>query len=351
MSTTTITTVLQPPPTKLAVHTIFRANCQECGADVSHVGHDAAVAAQRRIEELEQQVKILTDKATAAVDKLADYEDQLHQLKSQSQPPPATMPTATPPTDQPTQVPTPRTQPPDRPPSRPNSTVSRLSALLPSTRRSASTPPAASMPNTPFNHTPSPFSPLPAPPHTSLPQNAPEADLLTALTHETRLRRAAEARLSETASEVEELTSSLFSEANEMVARERKAVKRLGEEVEEGRRGMERLGEELEEGRRKQEGLERRCREREERVKVLERRAREKDERLERLEQRVGRGERVRGLLREGVGIGGGIGVGVGSVGGGGGETGAGNGAGSGDGTENASVLQSGAGTQNGPAS
>ena len=70
-----------------------------------------------------------------------------------------------------------------------------------------------------------------------------------------------------------------------MVAKERKAAKRLKDELEE-RRGV-------------QDGLEKRIREKEERLGVLERRAKEKDERLERLEQRVGRGERVRGLLRD----------------------------------------------------
>lgn len=86
-----------------------------------------------------------------------------------------------------------------------------------------------------------------------------------------------------------------------MVAKERKAATRLKDE--------------LEERRRVQEGLERRVREKEERLGVLERRAREKDERLERLEQRVGRGERVRGLLREsGLGQGPGAANGKGSV-------------------------------------
>ena len=36
--------------------------CQRCGTDVSYI----AEGAQRRVSELEQQVRILTDKATAA---------------------------------------------------------------------------------------------------------------------------------------------------------------------------------------------------------------------------------------------------------------------------------------------
>ena len=71
--------------------------------------------------------------------------------------------------------------------------------------------------------------------------------------------------MTQTNSELEELSAQLFTEANEMVAAERKARARL-----------------------------------EERVVVLERREREKAGRLEVLERRVGRVERVRGILAQG---------------------------------------------------
>ena len=83
------------------------------------------------------------------------------------------------------------------------------------------------------------------------------------LTREQSLRQAAESKVSETNEELEELSAQLFTEANEMVATERKARARL-----------------------------------EERVAVLERRDQEKRARLEVLEGRLGRIERVRDLLK-----------------------------------------------------
>lgn len=83
------------------------------------------------------------------------------------------------------------------------------------------------------------------------------------LTREQSLRQAAESRVSETNEELEELSAQLFTEANEMVATERKARAKL-----------------------------------EERVAVLERRDKEKRTRLEVLESRLGRIERVREMLK-----------------------------------------------------
>ena len=83
------------------------------------------------------------------------------------------------------------------------------------------------------------------------------------LTREQSLRQAAESRVSQTNEELEELSAQLFSEANEMVATERKARAKL-----------------------------------EERVAVLERRDKEKRTRLEVLESRLGRIERVREMLK-----------------------------------------------------
>ena len=83
------------------------------------------------------------------------------------------------------------------------------------------------------------------------------------LTREQSLRQAAESRVSETHEELEELSAQLFTEANEMVATERKARAKL-----------------------------------EERVAVLERRDKEKRARLDVLEGRLGRIERVRDMLK-----------------------------------------------------
>ena len=168
------------------------------------------------------------------VDKLADYEDELRQLKSTSQN-----------VDQNLNVPP---KSPSRPSSAPsnhpnrNNLPARLSNLLPSSRRTTSQ--------------------LPDPPLTPdhLPSNS--ADLLTLLTKEQTLRQAAESRVSQTNEELEELSAQLFTEANEMVAAERKARAKL-----------------------------------EERVAILEGRDKEKRSRLEMLESRLERIERVRGLL------------------------------------------------------
>jgi hypothetical protein len=91
-------------------------------------------------------------------------------------------------------------------------------------------------------------------------------DLVAALTREQSLREGAERKLDEASGELEELSAQLFMQANEMVATERKARARL-----------------------------------EARVEVLERRDGEKRKRLEKLEHAVQRIDRVRGLLAPGT--------------------------------------------------
>ena len=85
------------------------------------------------------------------------------------------------------------------------------------------------------------------------------------IANEKRLRLAAESSLSSAHRELEELTTQLFSQANEMVAAERRARAKL-----------------------------------EERVAVLEKRDLEKRRRLERLEKAVERINRVRELVNTG---------------------------------------------------
>ena len=162
------------------------------------------------------------------MDKLADYEDQLHKLKANPRPsaPPSRGP-GPPPYSTVTTDPVPaRTTTPTFP--------SRLTNLL-----------------SPRLTTP---SPPPLPPTT--------IDLQAALSREQKLRVAAEGQLNAASTELEELSTQLFMQANEMVASERKARAKL-----------------------------------EARVEVLERRDNEKRARLERLENAVRRVERVRGLL------------------------------------------------------
>ena len=94
----------------------------------------------------------------------------------------------------------------------------------------------------------------------SIDSNASE--LQNVLSHEKTMRKAAESQLTQVNMELEELTVQLFTEANEMVAQERRARAKL-----------------------------------EDRVTLLEQRDLEKRKRLERLERAIARVERVRKLV------------------------------------------------------
>ncbi|KAI9820986.1 MAG: hypothetical protein M1832_003458 [Thelocarpon impressellum] len=230
------TATLRPAPSAALSFTTpsSASTCPNCGTGIAGE-HADGPDAQRRIAELEGQVKILTGKATAAVDRLADYEDELRQLKSaQSKASaPAGVERATTPTPETGGLPL-RSTTPTSPLPTALTTTTRLSSFL--TARKAALPQPPSTPST--------------------------SDLEAALTRESRLREAAEGKLSQASGELEELSTELFAQANEMVAAERKARAKL-----------------------------------EERVAVLERRDGEKRARLERLEGAVKRVERVRGLL------------------------------------------------------
>ncbi len=103
-----------------------------------------------------------------------------------------------------------------------------------------------------------------------------ETDLRDALTREQNLRKTAEMKLTQVNGELEDLSVTLFQQANEMVATERRARAKLKESA--------RLWEE-------------RARKLEERVKVLEKRDKDKGKRLARLEEAMGRVERVKRLI------------------------------------------------------
>ena len=261
-------------------------SCSACGCDFHSLVDPAAEAADahHRLHQLEGQVKILNSKAASAVDKLADYEDELRYLREaharaeqQSQtngaspqplegPGPAIAPTAAGQLQQPQQPP---------------QTLSRLaslSALLPGRRKEA-TSNSAHMPITPATGTfPQHDNNTLSPPKTpfsligsargalqsshSDTQVVTLSSLQSSLDEERNLRLRAESSLSQTQTELEELTAQLFGQANEMVATERKARAKL-----------------------------------EERVRVLEQRDTDKRKRLERLEKAVLRIERVKQMV------------------------------------------------------
>ncbi|PBP25369.1 ribosomal protein L32 [Diplocarpon rosae] len=208
------------------------AACPNCGIGLPDRS-GTAIDTQKQIDDLQAQVRLLTQKATNAddglkkdtVDKWADYEDEIHELKAQHARSSAEA-------------------------ARAEAASPNRSSYLPVQNRLSSFLTRKSTPNLKN----------PAPP------NIPSAsDLAAALTREQALRQAADKKLDESSAELEELSTQLFMQANEMVATERKARAKL-----------------------------------EERVALLESRDGEKRKRLERLEGAVARIERVRGLLAPG---------------------------------------------------
>ncbi|KAM7195262.1 hypothetical protein V8F33_006770 [Rhypophila sp. PSN 637] len=275
MSTTTMTVSSSTPVTTLTTTPC----CPNCGTDIGIPAFEetqaALLDAHNKINDLQAQVRLLNQKATAAVDRWADYEDELAKLRAQldtqqSQQtvtsPPAAMAT-------PTQTPSPM-----RTSFLPAGAATRLSAFLsPRTKSAPQQHPTASpttaglRPQTRNSNNPpsllgSPFYPLSP---SGLPASSPTPStesLLEALSREQALRQEAEGKLNETSKEVEELSVTLFEQANEMVASERRARAQL-----------------------------------EDRVATLEKRDSEKKKRLERLEGAMKRIERVRGMLDDGL--------------------------------------------------
>ncbi|KGO75188.1 GDPGTP exchange factor Sec2p [Penicillium italicum] len=225
--------------------------------------------AHDRIHELEGQVHALTARASATATKLSEYEDEIRRLRA-SQPqgsyhtprsssslgrPPSRADHSSP------QRPTSSESQPQPQPQTYQSRLTNLASFLPYRRSSATTTTSsgAGLPSTP--------TALTTPPTHMSPANSEHtAELQNALTREQRLRKAAESQLSQASTELEELTVQLFSQANEMVAEERKARAKL-----------------------------------EERVAVLEQRDVEKRSRLEKLEKAVARVERLRALVNHDI--------------------------------------------------
>ncbi|KAH7361989.1 hypothetical protein B0T11DRAFT_279941 [Plectosphaerella cucumerina] len=273
-STATMTTTAAAPLPTLSL-SLSAACCPSCGLDLpvpstpsihnGKVEGEAAAAslleAQARIADLEAQVRLLNQKASAAIDRWADYEDELARLRSQraaSEPPHPQQVVAVAAS---TGLPSPSPTRSSFLPSSAGGVANRLSALLSRKSTPALRPQsiaASSAPNLGLQDDNEPPSTPDTPSH---PLNQ-HADLLSALRHEKNLRLAAESRLSTTSQEVEELSVSLFEQANEMVATERRARAQLAE-----------------------------------RVEILEKRDSDKRRRLERLEGAVGRIDRVRKLL------------------------------------------------------
>ncbi|KAM4056175.1 GDP/GTP exchange factor sec2p domain-containing protein [Hirsutella rhossiliensis] len=214
MSSTAVLTMAtaQLPASTTAPRTAtMTACCPGCGYGRSSSATESSelLLAQSRIHDLESQVRHLNQKAAAAADRWAAYEAELSKLRAQQTAPRAPSSLA-----QPQHQLDPASAAPS--PTRTSflqSAPGRISALL-----------------YPRKSTPNLRSDTPPLPSSATTNNTTE-DLLEALTREKTLRREAEGRLSATSKEVEELSASLFEQANEMVADERRARARLEQRV------------------------------------------------------------------------------------------------------------------------
>ncbi|ERF73047.1 hypothetical protein EPUS_08611 [Endocarpon pusillum Z07020] len=268
--------LVQSLPSQNLPHTV----CAQCGSGISHIG--SAEEAQRRILELEAQIRSLNTKAAAAGKSIPPHplfpglclltlpkptswpitktssiscarmlkindRAQVPHLASFLHPSKTAIASLLKP-NPPHRRKDPRVCPPC-PRSSPAAAPPVQSHLAPTITNNTST---HSLPTVlPNNTTQPPGSPDPA-----------SETLTTMLQAEKKARLAAESSLSQAHNELEELTAQLFSQANEMVATERKARAKL-----------------------------------EERIELLEKRDGDKRVRLDRLEKAMGRIERVRGLV------------------------------------------------------
>lgn len=205
-----------------------------CAVAPTHLNPDARI----RILELEAQLQALSAKASAQAHQLANYEDEFRKMRMERKPSSGWQTTekeATP------------------------ILTSRISSYF--ARRGSPNPPLA----TPDNKQESRHNSLVSSPSSRPPTPSPsqrETELQAQLSREQGLRTQAEGQLAAMSTEMEELSGSLFSQANEMVATERKARAKL-----------------------------------EERVEFLEKKDQEKKLRLDRLDGAVRRIERVRRVL------------------------------------------------------
>ncbi|KAI1352168.1 hypothetical protein F5Y01DRAFT_100880 [Xylaria sp. FL0043] len=263
MTMTLPTTTATPSTTTSSNLPINEPCCPNCGLSLPSLTsdpHKALLRAQRQIEDLQSQVRLLNQKATAAVDRWADYEDELSRLRAAST---STNSTTTTSTKNHNNTHNnnnnrPHTPDPSVATSSPRSSflgagaASRISQLL-SPRKSVAQltsstttsthPPSSttlqqqqqqqqrgslssiSTPALPIDRTSNSTAAAAA--------AAETRDLMTALARERRLREAAEEKLAATSREVEDLSASLFEQANDMVATERRARAALEERVQE----------------------------------------------------------------------------------------------------------------------
>lgn len=285
-------TLAAAPPPDLATQTSSEAftsipehlDCPNCGTDVTALCADTLARSQCQLSDLEAQVRLLNQKATAAgklhpvhtyekssclleiiVDKWADYEDELHTLRRHLSDANTSREKASTPTPAPTQSRfsflSPRKQSSSLPtPQHSPHQSTSTSSLSPNSAASLLPPP----PPLPEKDAQRPY---PSPLDLAAAETAQLAAKLDsaqqALRHEKLLRQQAEEKALAGGRELEDLTQQLFEEANKMVVVERKARAKL-----------------------------------EERLQVLEERDRAKRDSLKLLEGAIARIERVRSMVK-----------------------------------------------------
>ncbi|KAF3910948.1 hypothetical protein ABW20_dc0110536 [Dactylellina cionopaga] len=231
--------------------------CKNCGAVIDITSEaDYPREARLRIEELEQQVKEFSVRAVMAAERLAQAQKEIFDLRRKSEPTTSSTVSSS------------STSSVGATPQSPLQRSNTVTATLQSTYK-ASTQKInqlfAYRTATATTEMPPPVERPPTPPE-ALARASMESqaldDLSNALCQERRQRQIAEQQLSAVKNELEELSATLFQQANEMVSVERKARAKL-----------------------------------EDKLQVVEKRDQEKRVRLETLEQGFERIIRVRGLL------------------------------------------------------
>lgn len=219
MSSTMVVTAAASKTTSLFVDP-SPSCCPSCGVVIpprdAEPPSTQLLDAQARIAELETQVFQLNQKATAAVDRWADYEAELSKLRAML-PPSTPERSAIAASHSPTRS------------SFFQAGATRISALMYSRRPQTASPPAVSRAAPPVTPPPPSTESRVTPTRNS----GRIEDLLEALNKEQTLRKAAEGRLNDTNRELEDLSATLFEQANEMVATERRARAALEQKVSE----------------------------------------------------------------------------------------------------------------------
>lgn len=213
-----------------------------------YVGNGKEEAARMRIKDLEEENHILAQKASDASQHYADYENQIRVLQTQLHQQ----------RHDATRLAVEQEQQPERPVG-----LARLGSFM---RKPSLTP----------TSTPS---------HDS---SAREQELEASLAKEQRARLEAEKKVKVVNAEIEELSATLFQQANDMVAAERKDNAALKEKIKELEKGGGGVSEAL---KKENERLK-------QKLHTLEQREVERKRRLDRLEAAQKRIDRVRTMLR-----------------------------------------------------